>query len=202
MLLIWGWRTRFKQLAEGVFHCPGCGADRHYAHKQARRWFTLFFLPLLPLKVLGRHVECQTCRRAYDERVLELPTSAAVSEHLVAATLEAAVHVLRVDDTPAGRAAAVAALSRVSGIAWGEDALAADIAGLDVSPLPARLRQLGDVMNEHGKEAFLTSVATVAGSGGVLSGPAGQVLAGIAADLGMTPAHARGVIDQAFDPTR
>src|SRR5262249_44226253 len=106
------------------------------------------------------------------------------------------------DDSPGGRAAAIAALSQVSGMAWGDDALAADVAGLDLSPLPARLRQLGDVMNEHGKEAFLTSIASVAGTGGVLSEPGRQVLSGRAADLAMTPAHARGVIDQAFDTSR
>lgn len=201
MLLIWGWRTRFKVLAEGVFHCPGCGGDRHFAHKQARSWFTLFFLPVIPLKVQGEFVECQTCKQGYDQRILQLPTSAALTEQLVAATREAAVRLLRVADSPSGRTAAVVALSQVSDMAWSHDALAADVAGLDVLHLPGRLRQLGDVMNEHGKERFLTSVATIAAGGGVLGGPSRQVLEAIAADLGMTPAHARGVIDQTLDPT-
>jgi hypothetical protein len=201
MLLIWGWRTRFKTLAEGVFHCPGCGGDRHYAHKEARNWFTLFFLPLIPLKVLGDFVECQTCKQGYDERILRLPTSSALTEQLVAATREAAVRMLRVDDTPSGRTAAVVALSRVSDMAWSEEALAADVRSLDVAPLPDRLRQLGSVMNEHGKEQFLASVATVAAGGGVLADASRQALGAIAADLGMTPAHARGVIDEALDPS-
>jgi hypothetical protein len=183
-----------------VFHCPACGGDRHYAHKQARNWFTLFFLPVIPLKVLGEFVECQTCKQGYDERILRLPTSAALTEQLVAATREAAVPLLRVD-TPSGRTAAIVALSRVSDMAWSEDALSADVVGLDVAPLPDRLRQLGEVMNEHGKEGFLASVATIAAGGGVLGEPSRQALDVIAADLGMTPAHARGVIDQALDPT-
>jgi hypothetical protein len=201
MLLIWGWRTRFKNLAEGVFHCPSCGGDRHYAHRQARNWFTLFFLPIIPLKVLGEFVECQICKQGYDERILRLPTSAAIAEQLVAATREAAVRLLRVDDTPSVRTAAIVALSQVSDIAWSEDALAADVVGLDVTPLPDRLRQLGEVMNEHGKERFLASVAAIAAGGGVLGGPSREALQAIAADLGMTPAHARGVIDQALDST-
>lgn len=201
MLLIWGWRTRFKQLAEGVFHCPACGGDRQYAHKQARSWFTLFFLPLIPLKVLGEFIECQTCERRYDDGILRLPTSAALSEQLVAATREAAARLLRVDDTPSGRTAAIVALSRVSGMEWSDEALMADVVGLDVAPLSDRLRQLGEVMNEHGKEGFLASVATIATGGGVLGAPSRQVLDGIAADLGMTAAHARGVIDEVLDPT-
>jgi hypothetical protein len=201
MLLIWGWRTRFKVLAGGMFHCPSCGGDRHYAHKQARNWFTLFFVPLIPLKVLGEFVECQTCKQGYDERILRLPTSATLTEQLVAATREAAVCLLRVDDTPSGRTAAIAALSRVSGMPWSEEALAADVAGLDVAALPGRLRQLGEVMNEHGKEVFVASTAAIAAGGGVIAGPSRQVLEAVAADLGMSPAHTRGVIDQVLDPT-
>jgi zinc-ribbon family len=201
MLLIWGWRTRFKTLVEGVFHCPGCGGDRHYAHKEARNWFTLFFLPVIPLKVQGEFVECQTCRQGYDLRILRLPTSAALTEQLVAATREAAVQLLRVDDTPSGRTAAVVALSQVSDMPWSEEALAADVQGLDASALPARLRQLGEVMNEQGKERFLWSIATIAAGGGVLAEPSRQTLTAMAVDLGMTPAHARGVIEQALDPS-
>jgi hypothetical protein len=202
MLLIWGWRTRFRTLADGLFHCPSCGADRHFARKQARRWFTVFFLPIIPLKVLGEFVECQTCKKGYDEHILRLPTSAALTEHLVGATREAAVQLLRVDDTPTGRAAAIRALSQVSGMPWSEEALAADLATLDLTHLPQRLRQLGEVMNEHGKEGFLASLASIAAGGGVLAAPSRQTLDAIAADLGMTPAHARGVIDQVLDPTR
>src|SRR5262245_57054400 len=165
MLLIWGWRTRFRILANGMFHCPTCGGDRHFARKQARRWFTFFFLPLIPLKVLGEFVECQPCKKGYDERILRQPTSAALTEHLVGATREAAVCLLRIDDTPSGRAAAIVALSQMSGVTWSEEILAADLVNLDVSHLPERLRPLGEVMNEHGKEGFVASLATIAAGG-------------------------------------
>jgi hypothetical protein len=200
MLLIWGWRTRFKVLSEGAFHCPSCGGDRHYAHKQARRWFTLFFIPLIPLKVLGELVECQTCSQGYDQRILALPTSAALGEQLTAATREAAVQLLRIDDSPSARMAAVLALSHVSDTAWTEATVDADVRHLDVAQLSSRLRQLGEVMNEHGKERFLASVTAIASGGGVLGDGSRQALAALAADLGMTPAHARGVIDQAMTP--
>jgi len=201
-MLIWGWRTRFKTLMEGMFHCPGCGGDRHYAHKQARTWFTLFFLPVIPLKMLGEHVECQTCRKGYDLRVLSLPTSAALVEQLAAATREALVWLLRIDGPPAARHAAVGVLSRAAGAPWSEAALDADLAQLDTAQLPARLRQLGDVMSEHGKEQFLGSVAEVAAAGGMVGDDSRRALGDIAAGLGMTPAHARGVIDQVTHPTR
>ena len=126
-MLIWGWRSRMKTLAEGMFHCPNCGGDRHYAHKEARNWFTLFFIPLIPLKVLGELVECQTCKQGYDVRILARPTSAALGQQLTAATREAAVRLLRIDASPAARAAAVVAISQVSDTPWNEASLDADL---------------------------------------------------------------------------
>ena len=60
-MIIWGWRVRKKTIGTGVFFCPGEGGDRNYEHKQARRWFTIFFIPLIPLKELGDFVECTSC---------------------------------------------------------------------------------------------------------------------------------------------
>ena len=60
MILIWGWKSRLKTLSQGTFHCPHCQADRQYDQRQARRWFTIFWIPLIPLKVLGTFVECTT----------------------------------------------------------------------------------------------------------------------------------------------
>jgi len=69
-MLIWGWRNRHKVIGEGTFACPNEGADRAYAHKEARRWFTLYFIPVIPLRVLGAFMECTVCGRAYDPNVL------------------------------------------------------------------------------------------------------------------------------------
>lgn len=198
-MLIWGWKTRAKKLAEGEFHCPHCGADRLYHHKQARRWFTLFFIPLIPLKVLGEFVECQTCKNGYDTAVLGLPTSAALTEQMVAATREAVARLLRVDASGSSRPRALAILSQVSGQQWDDGALDADLANIDVQHLPGRLAQLGSVMNEHGKERFLAAAAAVAAGGGIISSDARMALDEMAQALGMTPAHARGVIDQATE---
>ena len=88
MILIWGWKSRLKTLAHGSFHCPHCQADRAYDHRQARRWFTFFWIPLIPLKVLGTFIECTTCKSGYDERVLTLPTNASLADNLSIALRE------------------------------------------------------------------------------------------------------------------
>jgi hypothetical protein len=200
MLLIWGFKVRFRTLLQGVFFCPSCGGDRQYERKQGRRWFTFFFIPVIPLNNLGEEfVECTTCRQAYKPSVLQMPTTATLSDDLTLATREAVVWLLRsvalVD--PASLRVALEVLSTAANRPWGEHELQHDMASLEVSGLPARLQSLAGVLNEHGRESFLSSCVRVAAAGG---GPINEgqraLLDSIAASLGMTPAHARGVIAQ------
>lgn len=69
-MLIFGWRNRTKHLGGGTFHCPVCNAARQYEHVEARRWFTLFFVPIIPAKRLGEFVRCLTCKVTLDPVVL------------------------------------------------------------------------------------------------------------------------------------
>ena len=48
MLIIFGLRVFYRTIAQGTFHCRRCGGDRPYRHRVGRRWFTLFFLPVIP----------------------------------------------------------------------------------------------------------------------------------------------------------
>ena len=74
MLIIFGLRVFYRTIAQGTFHCRRCGGDRQYRHRAGRRWFTLFFLPVIPLNTVGEHVQCATCRTRYVTDVLSLPT--------------------------------------------------------------------------------------------------------------------------------
>lgn len=71
-MIIFGTRNRFKTLGTGGFYCPHCQTQRNYEHKQAKRYFTLYFVPLIPLGDLGEFVECQTCHMTYTADVLTM----------------------------------------------------------------------------------------------------------------------------------
>ena len=71
--LIWGTKGITTTKGTGRFVCPVCAGDRSYIHKQVRRFFTLYFIPLIPLNIVGTYVECQTCRGAFQDSVLERP---------------------------------------------------------------------------------------------------------------------------------
>lgn len=72
MLLIMGMNARLKVLTEGFFACPNEGGQRPYRHIAARRWFTLFWIPVIPLGRLGEYVECGSCGARYDVAVLQM----------------------------------------------------------------------------------------------------------------------------------
>ena len=57
---------------EGQFFCPQCAGPRSYKHKKVTTFFTLYFIPLIPLGRKGDYVECQSCKNTFVQRVLEL----------------------------------------------------------------------------------------------------------------------------------
>lgn len=71
-MIIWGSRVRYKDIGQGEFYCPRCRDKRPYKHKQAARYFTLYFIPLFATQQLGEVVECQVCKTAFETSVLQL----------------------------------------------------------------------------------------------------------------------------------
>jgi hypothetical protein len=60
-MIIFGWRSRFKTLYQEWTVCPWCKREGWLVARSLRTWFTLFFIPVLPLKLLGVYVECTSC---------------------------------------------------------------------------------------------------------------------------------------------
>ena len=78
--IIWGFRVRTKTVSSGTFACPGCNTARAYELKRMKRWFTLYFLPIFPVKALLEYVECGGCHQAWKLSVLDTePVAAALA---------------------------------------------------------------------------------------------------------------------------
>src|SRR3984957_15850976 len=84
LLIIWGLRVFYRTTGQGVFHCRRCGGDRNYRLRSGRRFFTVFFIPIIPLNKVGEHVQCATCKTRYVMDALSLPTSAQMQAALPA----------------------------------------------------------------------------------------------------------------------
>lgn len=70
-MLFIGPRGVTKARARGLFHCPHCDVARPYAYRRIRRFFTVFFVPIVPLAGERSFVQCGFCRRAFDPAILE-----------------------------------------------------------------------------------------------------------------------------------
>jgi hypothetical protein len=195
LLIFFGLRVFYRTAGHGTFHCQRCGGDRGYRHKVGRRWFTMFFIPVIPINKAGQHVQCAVCGTRYRMDVLCLPTSAQMQQALPAGTRAAAIAMLRAGgrgSSPARRRAIDAV--RGAGLAdYDEQTLDADLseAAMDLDgPLSRLTLQLAIPATEW----FLADVVRIGLADGMLSDEERQAAREIAAQLGMTPAQARGVI--------
>ena len=184
----------FGLIDTGQFYCPHCGGDREYEHRAGRRFFTLFFLPVIPLDKVGEVVRCRTCRTRFDPVVLRHPTTAQLASALPAAMRAAAAVMLRAGG--ASEPAVHAALEAVG---------RAGATGVDVARLQAdtaqpteraaeALRALAANVTQEAREGQLADAVRIALADGPLTPAERDAVGWIAGHLGMTQAHALGVI--------
>ncbi|MDX6743518.1 hypothetical protein [Actinocorallia sp. A-T 12471] len=194
MFVLFGISVRFRTVGEGMFHCPSCGGDRRYRRRAGRRYVTAV-LPLIPLDRLGHTVQCRACRTRFNTGVLRTPTAARMESALPAAARAACCLALLAGD-PADTAARVRAVDVVRG--YGEDAYGPEeLAGDLDMPESYQLEEIaatGAQLAVEAKEWFLAQIVRVALAAGELSTGQRDELHRIAGTLGLSPAHALGVI--------
>ena len=70
-MIIFGTKAKTKAIGKGKFNCPHCQREREYERKKAKRYFSLYFIPLIPMDDIGEFIECQTCHRSFALEVLD-----------------------------------------------------------------------------------------------------------------------------------
>jgi hypothetical protein len=203
-MIIFGTRGVTSTTTHGNFHCPACGGERPYASKRMRRFFTLYFIPLIPLDVIQEWVECARCGGTFRSEVLSRrpPVAAdpkARQDAIRAAVMVAARRVLARAAGPAAgpeaRAAARKAHETLFGEEWPEAELAEELARVTTLG-DAAFEPLGRVnadLNTTGKELLLTEAVRVATAAGPMAPEAAAALQRAAAALGISEAHWRGI---------
>jgi zinc-ribbon family len=198
VLIIFGFRVFYHTLGQGVFHCRKCGGDRQYRHRAGRRYFTLFFIPVIPLNKTGEHVQCLTCKTRYVLDVLNLPTAAQMQAALPVGMRAAAVVMLSAGDPPslAARRAALAVIQGAGAHGYADADLDTD-RSRPGEAARAALNQVARQLTPDAREWFMAQVIQVGMADGPLTDREHRAAQLIAADLGMTRAQAIGVITMA-----
>jgi hypothetical protein len=188
-------RVFYRTIAQGVFYCRRCGGDRQYRHRSGRRWFTLFFIPVIPLNSVGEHVQCGSCRTRYVTDVLSQPTTAQMQVALPAGMRAAASAMLRSGDpnSPVSRQRAIEAVIGAGTPGYDEAMLNADLMQSFESIRPA-LNQVGAQLTIQAREWYLAEVIRIAMADGPLTEGERHAALAIGVDLGMTQAQVVGVV--------
>jgi hypothetical protein len=196
MLLIWGWRSLLKVLGVGEFHCPRCRADRSYQLVRPRRWFTMFFIPVIPLKWGENFVQCSACKAGFSEEILSAPTNKqfgymialgarAMYAKAIPAGLEHSEHMFT---------QALSSLAPFVDDTYNEANLTADIEAFKGHELIEYLAPLATSMELQGREALVGGLVACVHTAGDPPPAVGQVVSESAAALGLTAAHLAGIV--------
>lgn len=65
MFIIFGSKVVEKQKQNGQFHCANCQSEQNYSLVEYKKYFSLFFIPLIPLSNQGEGVKCFGCRQVF-----------------------------------------------------------------------------------------------------------------------------------------
>lgn len=203
-MIIWGWRVRTSVADKGDFHCPHCSSRQPYRHEKLRRWFTLYFIPVIPLDRLGEHVTCGTCRKSWQMSVLANDPDKLKAQLLDRIARDwlrsmAAIAVSRGGSTPEMAQRIAADFEAIVGRRLLPSAITEAAAGLKPGGVPdamvlSSLGNLPDDLSNTGRERFLVAVV------GMLRkltncGPSEiNLMRAIGARLGLSDAHVSGIL--------
>ncbi|WP_157432032.1 TerB family tellurite resistance protein [Actinomadura hibisca] len=198
-MIIFGLQVVYFTLSKGVFHCPDCGGDREYRRRQGRNFFSLFFIPLIPLNKTGSEfVQCGTCKGRWHVDILTVPTTAQLASLPALLLRLASAQALRSGDVthPAARDRAVTVVRQAGDHAYDQGVLDHDL-GRPFDQIRAEMAHAAGALAPEARENILRAAAEIALTDGPLSVSEEETLNAVGADLGLTRVQVTGVISLA-----
>ena len=200
-MIIFGTRGVTTTPEKGVFYCPTCNSKQHYGFKRVRRFFTLYFIPLIPLDKLGEYVECTICKDTYKPVVLDYDQDQDDQEFEAEyhnAIKKVMIHVLLadgiIDDSEVKTVSEI--YQQITGRVIENQDLRVEIDFIQKTNenFSDCLLMFQGCLNEEGKELVIRAAYSVAMADGEFQEEEQVLINKIGSDLGMTEAHIRGVI--------
>ena len=200
-MIIFGARGVTYTHAKGTFYCPGCDREGvEYKHQRARRFVTLYYIPLIPLKSLGEYIECQVCQNTYQPAVL---TASAQDHRAFEAEFQLVIKRVMILMLLADGVVAEAELEvirkiylRLSTVDLPIEELRREIeaAREGVSDVLVYLERLAPVLNARGKELVIKSAFLVAAADDQFQDKERQLLADIGKILELSNAQVQAIL--------
>lgn len=200
-MIIFGTRGVTRTLQGGGFFCPMCGTSKHYRLRQVRKFFTLYFIPVIPLNTLGEYVECDGCKNTYNTRVLAYQPKQGATDfeaEYFSAIKKVMIHMLLADgiieDSEVDAVRGI--YENLTGQAIDEDALRFEIHSIEGAneDLSRVLLTLQGSLNDAGKALVIKAALAVALADGEFPDEERALILQIGKDLGMSSAQLRAIL--------
>ena len=200
-MIVFGTRGITTSPQRGNFYCPSCGPDSPFKWKRIRRFFTLYFIPVIPLAKLGEYIECQLCQGTYDTNVLQFDPQQMAME--IEARYQTVMrHVMismlladgSVDDSEVREL--ISLFAEMTGRQLEDATVRQEIAQIQAqggSVIPS-LKEVGEMLNEYGKEKAIEGAYRIAAADGSVAPEEQQMLGQIGEALGLSASHFKGIM--------
>ncbi len=198
--IIFGTKGVTSTAGKGEFHCPQCG-PKPYLHKKVKKWFTLYFIPCIPMETLGEYIECQNCKGTYKMEVLNYDPRAEqmqLNAHYEDVVRRVMIEMMLADDVleESEITSMQEIYAQIAGRQLSRDEILAEAeqarrSGGDVLRY---LEQMNRMLNNNGRESILKAAAHVAMADGKFEPSERQFLNKAAEALGITQAHLNGIL--------
>ncbi len=202
-MIIFGTRGVKFKIDEGNFLCPQCAIERGYKHKKVRRFFTLYFIPLIPLDNLGDYVECQTCKGTFVSNVLNYKPS--MGENQFQSEYEKAMrHSMimmmladgEIDDDEMDMVLKIINKFGHNDITMSELEDLVEVVQHKNEPIQKYLTRITPSLNEHGKEIIIKCAIAVAAADGHIDDSEVDLIRVMAETMEMSGYHIKGLLDE------
>ena len=203
-MIIFGTRGVTSTFEEGSFHCPQCDESQNYRHRKVRKFFTLYFIPLIPLGSAGEYVECRNCKGTFIPRVLEKESQ---NDEFMAMYEEAMRHTMIkmmladgvIDENE--KRLVLEIINRFGNNDLDDIQLEELIGEIqkDTNDVTHYLKQISGALNEHGKEIIIQCALHVAFADGDFDESEKQMIIKMGEALEMSSSHLKGIFSEIFE---
>ncbi|MCB0641857.1 MAG: TerB family tellurite resistance protein [Phaeodactylibacter sp.] len=200
-MIIFGTRGVKSTVDRGDFYCPQCESDREYKYKKVTRFFTLYFIPIIPLGRIGEYVECQSCRGTFIPRVLEYKRDPGADQFLSEyekAMKHSMVLMMLADGEidPNEKDQVLQIINKFGHNDMTMTELEDYIVQVQNNPedISTYLKKVGPMLNEHGKEVVIRCAFSVAAADGHIDDSEIELIKDMAEVMEMSPSHLKGIM--------
>ena len=204
-MIIFGTTGISSTMEEGQFMCPQCATSENYKHKKVTKFFTLYFIPLIPLGRAGDYVECQTCQGTFISRILDYDPNDQQNEFqsVYEKAMRHCMIMIMLADGEIDENEMVAVQKVINKFGHNDisiEELKAYVEEIETKPEPIStyLKKVTPSLNEHGKEIIIKCALAIAAADGNVDDSEIELINEMAKTMEMSTSHLNGIIAETF----